>query len=465
MPVRLQQSLPVFLPGRERNAPVARIGLRDLVLPALRRVVARVMLAAALAVPAVAASAPVRAETLPVASDLSSAATDARIAGDETRTRFVLDLQGQVPFIVSNLADPYRVIIDLPSMEFKLPEGSGTDGRGLIRSWRYGLLFARGNARIVLDLTEPAKVDKSFVLEAIEDQPARLVVDLVKTSREEFLAEAERTHQPLSALVTDGQQAAPKANKLTSSAGKTKPVVVLDPGHGGIDTGAIGVHGTLEKAVVLSFAQVLKKKLEDTGHYTVFMTREDDTFVPLRKRVQFARGHNADLFVSIHADSVRSYKEEVRGATVYTLSEKASDTLAAQIAASENHSDVLAGVELSEEPAEVADILVDLARRETKIFSSHFSKILVEELRSAVKLINNPQRSAGFMVLRAHDVPSVLVELGYLSNEQDEKLLISPEWRERTATAVADAIEAFFQPRFAMDKGAAGETAAGTKVK
>lgn len=464
MPVRLQQSLPVFLPGCERNAPVARRGLRDLVLPALRRAAVRVMLAAALAVPAVAGTVPVQAETLPVASDLSSAATDARIAGDEARTRFVLDLQGQVPFIVSNLADPYRVIIDLPSMEFKLPEGSGTDGRGLIRSWRYGV-FAKGKARIVLDLTEPAKVDKSFVLEAIEDQPARLVVDLVKTSREEFLAEAERTHQPLSALVTDGQQAAPKANKLTSSAGKTKPVVVLDPGHGGIDTGAIGVHGTLEKAVVLSFAQVLKKKLEDTGHYTVFMTREDDTFVPLRKRVQFARGHNADLFVSIHADSVRSYKEEVRGATVYTLSEKASDTLAAQIAASENHSDVLAGVELSEEPAEVADILVDLARRETKIFSSHFSKILVEELRSAVKLINNPQRSAGFMVLRAHDVPSVLVELGYLSNEQDEKLLISPEWRERTATAVADAIEAFFQPRFAMDKGAAAATTAGTTAK
>lgn len=464
MPVRLQQSLPVFLPGCERNAPVARRGLRDLVLPALRRAAARVMLAAALAVPAMTGTAPVQAETLPVASDQSSAATDARIAGDEARTRFVLDLQGQVPFIVSNLADPYRVIIDLPSMEFKLPEGSGTDGRGLIRSWRYGV-FAKGKARIVLDLTEPAKVDKSFVLEAIEDQPARLVVDLVKTSREEFLAEAERTHQPLSALVTDGQQAAPKANKLTSSAGKTKPVVVLDPGHGGIDTGAIGVHGTLEKAVVLSFAQVLKKKLEDTGHYTVFMTRDDDTFVPLRKRVQFARGHNADLFVSIHADSVRSYKEEVRGATVYTLSEKASDTLAAQIAASENHSDVLAGVELSEEPAEVADILVDLARREAKIFSSHFSKILVEELRSAVKLINNPQRSAGFMVLRAHDVPSVLVELGYLSNEQDEKLLISPEWRERTATAVADAIEAFFQPRFAMDKGAARATTAGTTAK
>lgn len=464
MPVRLQQSLPVFLPGCERNAPVARRGLRDLVLPALRRAAARVMLAAALAVPAMTGTAPVQAETLPVASDQSSAATDARIAGDEARTRFVLDLQGQVPFIVSNLADPYRVIIDLPSMEFKLPEGSGTDGRGLIRSWRYGV-FAKGKARIVLDLTEPAKVDKSFVLEAIEDQPARLVVDLVKTSREEFLAEAERTHQPLSALVTDGQQAAPKANKLTSSAGKTKPVVVLDPGHGGIDTGAIGVHGTLEKAVVLSFAQVLKKKLEDTGHYTVFMTRDDDTFVPLRRRVQFARGHNADLFVSIHADSVRSYKEEVRGATVYTLSEKASDTLAAQIAASENHSDVLAGVELSEEPAEVADILVDLARREAKIFSSHFSKILVEELRSAVKLINNPQRSAGFMVLRAHDVPSVLVELGYLSNEQDEKLLISPEWRERTATAVADAIEAFFQPRFTMDKGAARATTAGTTAK
>lgn len=439
-------------PDRSRLAEPFRRALQGLGLSALRGAGQALVLVAGLSAPLLASVPLVVSQSAVAAEAPVSAATDARIAGDEARTRFVLDLQGQVPFIVSNLADPYRVIIDLPSMEFKLPEGSGTDGRGLVRSWRYGV-FAKGKARIVLDLTEPAKVDKSFVLEAIEDQPARLVVDLVKTSREEFLAEAERTHQPLSAASADGQHGAPKADKLTSSAGKTRPVVVLDPGHGGIDTGAIGLHGTLEKSVVLNFAQALKAKLEETGHYTVYMTREDDTFIPLRKRVQIARSYNADLLVSIHADSVRDSKEEVRGATVYTLSERASDTLAAQIAASENLSDVLAGVELSEEPAEVADILVDLARRETKIFSSHFSKILVEELKSAVKLINNPQRSAGFMVLRAHDVPSVLVELGYLSNEQDEKLLISTEWRDRTATAVADAIEAFFQPRFAMEKG------------
>ncbi|WP_348272650.1 N-acetylmuramoyl-L-alanine amidase [Pannonibacter tanglangensis] len=387
--------------------------------------------------------APVEAASPPVA-----AATDARIAGDDVRTRFILDLDAPVTFTVSKLADPYRLIIDLPSMDFRLPPLAGREGRGLIKAWRYGS-FAPGKSRIVLDVREPVDLDKSFVLPAVEDQPARLVLDLVKSNHAAFMAAVEATRQapvPMPAIPS-----APKGDRLDSG-GKTKPVIVLDPGHGGIDTGAVGVHGTLEKAVVMDFTSVLRRKLEASGRYSVHLTRETDIFVPLRKRALMARGLKADLFISIHADSVRSGKDVVRGATVYTLSDKASDDVAAQIAESENLSDVIAGVELSEEPAEVTDILIDLARRETKVFSIHFARTLVEELRSAVRLINNPHRSAGFVVLKAHDVPSVLIELGYLSNEHDEKLLISEEWRERTATAVAEAIDTFFQPRFAMDK-------------
>ncbi|MFN4009333.1 MAG: N-acetylmuramoyl-L-alanine amidase [Pannonibacter sp.] len=393
---------------------------------------------------------PVAAASQPIA-----AATDARIAGDETRTRFVLDLDAPITFSVSKLADPYRLIIDLPAMDFRLPPRAGEEGRGLIKAWRYGS-FAPGKSRIVLDVGEPVELDKSFVLPAVEDQPARLVLDLVRSDRATFLAAVEATRQPATGV---DPVAAPKGDRLDTGA-KTKPVIVLDAGHGGLDTGAVGVHGTLEKAVVLEFTRELQRKLEATGRYTIHMTRDSDTFVPLRKRVTIGREKNADLFISVHADSVRSGKDIVRGATVYTLSDRASDDVAAQIAESENLSDVIAGVELSAEPAEVTDILIDLARRETKVFSIHFARTLVEELKSAVKLINNPHRSAGFLVLKAHDVPSVLIELGYLSNEHDEKLLISPEWRERTATAVAEAVDAFFQPRFAMEKPAAAQATA-----
>ncbi|WP_242390365.1 N-acetylmuramoyl-L-alanine amidase [Polymorphum gilvum] len=378
-------------------------------------------------------------------------AIDARIAGDDVRTRFVLDLDGQIPFSVSTLADPYRLVIDLPATDFKLPADSGREGRGLIRTWRYGM-FAPGKSRIVLDATGPVEVDKTFVLPAVDDQPARLVIDLVRTTREAFLEEVRKTR--LAVEESAPKLAAPKGDRLDVRTVPGKPVIVLDPGHGGIDTGAVGVAGTLEKAVVLDFASVLKRKLEETGRYTVHLTRESDTFVPLRKRVKFGREMKADLFVSIHADSVRHSRDAVRGATVYTLSEKASDDLAAQVAESENLSDVIAGVELAEEPADVTDILIDLARRETKNFSTHFARTLVSELRSAVKLINNPHRSGGFVVLKAHDVPSVLLELGYLSNEHDEKLLVSEAWRERTANAVTEAIGAFFMPRFAMEKSA-----------
>lgn len=376
------------------------------------------------------------------------AVVDARVAGDDVRTRIILDLERQVNVAISALADPYRLIIDLPQVRFELPEDAGHEGRGLVSAWRFGL-FAAGKSRIVVDVKEPVAVDKTFVIPAVDGQPARLVIDLVKSTRETFLKFASTSRDALHQGATSS-----KADRIQTDAKKIRPVIVLDPGHGGIDTGARGVDGTLEKAVVLDFASILKRKLEETGRYTVHLTREDDTFIPLGQRVQIGHDLAADLFISIHADSVRRGGETVRGATVYTLSDKASDSLAGQIAESENSSDIIAGVVLADEPAEVTDILIDLARRESRNFSVFFARTLVDELKSAVRLINNPHRSAGFRVLKSHDVPSVLVELGYLSNEFDEKLLVSDTWRERMADAMVAAVDAFFRMRVAQGAGA-----------
>lgn len=414
---------------------LSRIGVPH--LPGWRPVLLAV-LAATFALPPLAAGAQTQ---MPVV-------TGARVAGDETRTRFVLDMDRQVAPVISGLASPYRLIIDLPEVSFTIAADSGKAGRGLIADWRFGL-FAVGKSRVVMDLTGPVKVDKTFFLPAVDDQPARLVVDLVEASVEDFstFVETSRPGHTASSSVS-----APKSDKLTVQKDSDKPLIVLDPGHGGIDSGATGVEGTLEKAIVLDFAKLLKAKLDESGLYDVRLTRDDDTFIPLQRRVEIGHELEADLFISIHADSVRQGQKFARGATVYTISDKASDKLSEELAASENMSDVIAGVELAEEPTEVTDILLDLARRETRSFSVYFARTLVAELESAVRLINNPHRSAGFRVLRAHDVPSVLVELGYLSNAHDEKLLISDEWRARMAAAMTEAVHGFFRPRLARQQ-------------
>jgi len=276
-----------------------------------------------------------------------------------------------------------------------------------------------------------------------EGQPARLVVDLVPVERTAFLETVRRWRERKGEAPV--KTAVPSPPTVHSDDGRRR--VVIDPGHGGIDSGAIGKAGTLEKDVVLAFAKRLKGKLQETGDYEVTMTREDDTFLRLTDRVEFARQHHADLFISIHADSFRG--ADIRGATVYTLSEKASEQMAASIAESENKSDVLAGLEIAETEDDVADILIDLARRETKSFSVVFARNLVQQLKPAVNLFKRPHQQAGFVVLKAPDVPSALVELGYLSNAEDEKLLLSDEWQQKTADAIAKSVHDYFATRVA----------------
>ncbi len=376
------------------------------------------------------------------AADAVPVASDARLGGDAARTRLVMDLTRSVEVAAFTLADPYRVVIDLPQVIFQFPARTGEQSRGLIKAFRYGLVM-QGGSRIVIDATGPVRIDRAFVVAAADNQPARLVLDLVATDRASFIRTLALENRPAREARKTEREAPKRPND-------GRPLIVIDPGHGGPDTGTIASSGEMEKAIVLEFAQTLSEKLEKSGKYRVLMTRTDDRFVALGERVRVARHEGAALFVSIHADALATRGDaDVRGATVYTLSDTASDGEAARLAEDENKADAIAGVDLSAEPEEVAGILVDLAQRETRNFSHHFARTVVGELKSAAKLHRNPLKSAGFKVLKAPDVPSVLIELGYVSNKQDLKLMTSDGWRARTSEAVAQAVNAFFSTRLA----------------
>lgn len=374
--------------------------------------------------------------------DQFAVASDARLGGDEAQTRFVIDLSRKIDLRAFTLANPYRVVLDMPQVNFQLPAKVGEKGRGLVKAFRFGLVM-QGGSRVVLDLAKPARIEKSFVLEAANGQPARLVLDLAAIDRDAFMRNIALDNR-----APDG--ATRKSNvQPTQKQDDPRPMVVIDPGHGGIDQGTQAAKGYSEKDIVLEFALVLRDKIERTGKYRVVMTRTDDQFVELADRVRFARSRKAQLFISIHCDALPRKEGDAQGATVYTLSDQASDAEAASLAEAENRADVIAGVDLSAEPNDIADILIDLAQRETKTFSAHFSKMLVTELKTAARMHKHPQRSAGFRVLKAPDVPSVLLELGYLSNREDLKQLTSDNWRQRTADAVVQAIGTYFTTRIA----------------
>ena len=374
------------------------------------------------------------------AADSYPTATAVRLGGDDSDTRFVMDLSSKIDLHAFTLADPYRVVIDIPEVIFRLPPKAGEDGRGLIKAFRFGLMM-EGGSRIVFDVTQPVRV-KAFVMNPADGDPARLVLDLVPTDRQTFMRNMAVEDKLLTAST-------PSEPQPTAAKGDNRPLIVLDPGHGGIDTGAIAPTGQMEKDIVLDFAKRLRALLEKSGKYRVIMTRTDDTYIPLDDRVRIARRADASLFVSIHADSLPRNEGDARGATVYTLSNKASDAQAAELADKENRSDVIAGVDLQSEPNDVAGILIDLAERETKTFSMQFAHDVVGDLRGVTRLHKAPIKSAGFRVLRDPDVPSVLVELGYVSDPQDLKLLMSNAWRDRTAASIGKAIDTYFSTHMA----------------
>ncbi len=220
----------------------------------------------------------------------------------------------------------------------------------------------------------------------------------------------------------------------------TKPLVMLDPGHGGKDPGAIGVSGTYEKHVSLAAALELKRQLD--GRYRVELTRSSDVFIPLEGRVDRARKHGAALFVSMHADALDDHS--VRGASVYTLAQKASDAQSAALARRENSADRFLGKQWQDAPPEVSRILASLVRQETRSGSARMARNMVGSLDQNLPMLPNPDRHAGFVVLQAADIPSVLVEMGFMSNRGDEAALRKPDHRRIVAQAMARAVDAFF---------------------
>jgi N-acetylmuramoyl-L-alanine amidase len=386
----------------------------------------------------------------PVAVPSFPIASDARLAGDARQTRFILDLDKSVPFRAFPLADPYRVVIDIPQVNFQLPAGVGTQGRGLIKAFRYGLVMP-GGSRLVFDLTGPARIASSTMLDAANGQPPRLVLELEEVDRTNFvqtLAPDSRPDlKPAIADVAVPAEDAPAPPKPPAPA-DLRPVVVIDPGHGGIDNGTMSGSES-EKSLVLGFGLALRDRIEKSGKYRVVLTRTDDTFIPLNDRVKIARNESAALFVSIHADALPRREGDAQGASIYTLSDRASDAEAERLAEAENKADAIGGVNLTEEPTDVADILIDLAQRETRTFSNRFARLLMTEMKGTVRMHKNPLKSAGFRVLKAPDVPSVLVELGYVSNKGDLEHLVSENWRSRTVGSMAQAIDAFLAKRLA----------------
>lgn len=442
------------------------------------------LLAAGLALPA-AAQAPAR----PAAAG-ETTVTGIWLTQTAGATRLILQLSRRLEHRVYFLAEPMRAVVDLPAVQWKISGGEVAPS-GLVAGLRYGAFDAQ-TGRLVLDLAQPVRLREArYDLPSGARAGQRLILDFERTTPEAFAqgvqpwsvsgvlramqasapaepapaaaaaaatrpapASAAAPPAPVQQALVAPRPAAPSVAPPAAvapprappgRAAPAKPTIVLDPGHGGVDPGAIGASGTHEKEITLAMAREIRRQLEQTGRYRVHLTRDEDTFVRLRDRIAIARQRDADLFMSIHADSMGNGNSATRGASIYTLSENASDAEAAGLAARENRADIIAGVDLTRENKDVTSILIDLAQRETMNHSIVFARKLVSEMGREVQLLpSNPHRFAGFAVLRAPDVPSVLIELGYLSNRDDEQLLNRPHHRAKVATGIVRAVDAYF---------------------
>jgi N-acetylmuramoyl-L-alanine amidase len=373
----------------------------------------------------------------------------ARVGEQPDRTRFVIEMSDPLNLRVFTLTNPDRVVVDMPEVLWRLQGPERPTGTGAVRAYRYGL-FRPGDSRFVIDLNHPVAAAEPLIIPPEKGFGYRIVLDLFPTTEAKFAAAAGwpadlRAREAAAERVV---VVPPSPSPVPSAAPAATPIVtkartvVIDPGHGGIDSGTTGVDGLLEKNLVLDEGLRLKKVLQKHG-YVVHLTRDTDIYIPLRERVNIARGYQADLFISLHADS--NPDPSVSGYSVYTLSESGSDKTAIALARKENQSDVIAGVDLSGENSPVASILIDLAQRDTMNHSARFAETVVTQLSQATNVLpREPHRAAAFAVLKAPDVPAVLVELGYLSNVHDDSQMGTAAWREGAAQALAAAVDRNF---------------------
>ncbi len=385
--------------------------------------------------------------------------TGARAGETEGITRFVLDLSENVPFRIYTLANPYRLVLDLQGAKWALGKKQMKIDRGLAGALRFGY-FQPDTARIVIDLIAPTTVNQAFVLSPETTNNYRLVVDLKPVTEQAFhpltLTSSDgwvrtlvkpkpirpATDKPLGKLADKALLPFPERPKRVTQTSSEQRIIVIDPGHGGADPGAVVGSKTYEKHFTLAAAKTLETMLLERG-YDVLLSRRTDKYLSLAERVNFAQTRKADLFISLHADKHKNHK--IRGAAVYTLSEKASDAATEALAARENQVDALYDVRNSEEyEDDVRKILISLVQRTTMTCSARFAAELIPELKKSTNLLGRTHRFAGFRVLKAPDVPSVLIEMGYMSNGHDREFLMSKKGRYALMQRVAQATDNYF---------------------
>lgn len=365
---------------------------------------------------------------------------DVRVSDTAERARLIIDLAAKTEFAFVSLEEPARLAIDVRAGTFSVPDPAGQpSGTGIIKAYTVEQA-APDRVRTTLELGGPAQVQQAYVLDAFEDQPARLVVDIIPATAAEFAANVERDKAASADVAAVPAQSTPAGGSELVT--QSRPLVVIDPGHGGIDSGAESPDGIREKDIVLAFSLKLQQLLVESGRFDVALTREDDRYLKLEERVALARANKADLFLSIHADSFQ--QPEIRGASVYTRDENATDVLDKVLADNENKSDVIAGFTMPQMAPEVIDILLDLMRREMRVQSFEAAQAIVHQLEPSIALRRFPVRQADFFVLQAPDVPSVLIELGFLSNAEDIANLVEGGWQDRTAEAIARGVSTYF---------------------
>ncbi len=366
----------------------------------------------------------------------------ARIGVHPGLTRFVLEFDQRVSYRLFLLDSPYRVVIDTPESTWAAGPAPRGQTKGVIASYRHGL-FQSGVTRVVIDTSVPVRIKNHFRLLPTGKAGHRVVLDLEEVDAATFADQQRRALSPdwekYQASLAVPDKPAPRPPRRADD---TRKVVVLDPGHGGPDPGGIGATGTYEKTIVLQVARAIKRRMEASGRYRVRLTRDRDVFLSLRDRYKVAHEEDADLFISLHADKIA--RRDVRGLSVYTLSNKASDAEAAALAKQENKADIIAGTDLSIYEPDVSSILIDLAQESTVRYSRDVAETMVREFAKDVRVLRNTHRYAGFAVLKSPNVPSVLVELGYLSNRKDEKLLKQVEYHGKVAEGLLRALDAYF---------------------
>lgn len=359
----------------------------------------------------------------------TNAVTGYNISNKNHNTHFIINFLHTPDYKISLMQNPERIVIDLRNTVLKEPEIT-LDNNKLIKNIRHNLK-ASHDLRLVLDLTEPFIIKNYFTLPP-KNGLHRLLIDIQPQNIFETAPQPEL--KPLDELPPP----VPKLKKIR------KPLISIDAGHGGRDPGTTGYHGSKEKKITLAFAYILKEALEDSGKYKVLLTRKNDKYIDLKKRVEISRNAKADMFISVHADAHSN--RSMRGLSIYTLSEKASDKEAEALAQKENNAGVLDNVDTSDETEDVTALLIDLVQRESKNLSADLAENIIKEARTETEVLHrNPHRFAGFRVLTAPDIPSVLIELGYLSNRKEEKLLLSTKHKKKLAEAIVKAIDRHFR--------------------